>query len=441
MNNIYRNVYCGEVTREYVGKEVRVAGWIESIRNLGSLMFMVVRDETGIVQLISNDVEKFSKLTKESTITVSGLVKKRTDDMINPNMKTGEIEIEIKDLYPQTVTLTEISTKDEYVLNSTPVTVKLEWNKTSSVTLENMHKKGNLKIVKVDKDDNDLTLGAVEFDLIDFSGNIVKHLVTDVNGVAEVKDINTGNYTLRETLTKKEYNLAVDQNVLVNWNETMEYKVENEKKKGQIKIIKVDADYNEVKLEGVEFQIIDKNNHIIETIKTNSNGEAVTSRIPIGNYKIKEVSLGTNEEYILNDEVKTITVEEDKIKTIQFENEHKKGNLKIYKVDLDDNTLPVSDVEFEIIDQDGYKYTAISDENGIAYITDIRTGIATIREVKTNKIYKLSEETYEADIKWNETTEMTITNEKLKGQIEVYKVDSEDKEIKLEGVEFQVINL
>ena len=96
MNNIYRNVYCGEVTKEYVGKEVRVAGWIESIRNLGSLMFMVVRDETGIVQLISNDVDKFSKLNKESTITVTGIVNKRTDDMINPNMKTGEIEIEIK---------------------------------------------------------------------------------------------------------------------------------------------------------------------------------------------------------------------------------------------------------------------------------------------------------------------------------------------------------
>ncbi len=385
-------------------------------------------------------IKKIDQETKETLKGVTFELKGENGKVIGTYTTNRSGEIEIKDLYPQTVTLTEISTKDEYVLNSTPVTVKLEWNKTSSVTLENMHKKGNLKIVKVDKDDNDLTLGAVEFDLIDFSGNIVKHLVTDVNGVAEVKDINTGNYTLRETLTKKEYNLAVDQNVLVNWNETMEYKVENEKKKGQIKIIKVDADYNEVKLEGVEFQIIDKNNHIIETIKTNSNGEAVTSRIPIGNYKIKEVSLGTNEEYILNDEVKTITVEEDKIKTIQFENEHKKGNLKIYKVDLDDNTLPVSDVEFEIIDQDGYKYTAISDENGIAYITDIRTGIATIREVKTNKIYKLSEETYEADIKWNETTEMTITNEKLKGQIEVYKVDSEDKEIKLEGVEFQVIN-
>ncbi|MGN1310368.1 MAG: SpaA isopeptide-forming pilin-related protein, partial [Clostridia bacterium] len=385
-------------------------------------------------------IKKIDQETKETLKGVTFELKGENGQVIGTYTTNSSGEIEIKDLYPQTVTLTEISTRDEYVLNSTPITVKLEWNKTSSVTLENMHKKGNLKIVKVDKDDNDLTLGAVEFDLIDSSGNIVKHLVTDVNGVAEVKNINTGNYTLRETLTKKEYNLAVDQNVLVNWNETMEYKVENEKKKGQIKIIKVDADYNEVKLEGVEFQIIDKNNHIIETIKTNSNGEAVTSRIPIGNYKIKEVNLGTNEEYILNDEVKTITVEEDKIQTIQFENEHKKGNLKIYKVDLDDNTLPVSDVEFEITDQDGYKYTAVSDENGIAYITGIRTGIATIREVKTNKIYKISEETYEVDIKWNETTEMTITNEKLKGQIEVYKVDYEDNEIKLEGVEFQVIN-
>ena len=386
---------------------------------------------------------KIKKIDKETKEALSGVTfeVKLADGSVLGNYTTNNVgEIQLNNLYPQTITLTEKSTKDGYILNSNPMQVKLEWNKTSSVTFENMHKKGNLKVIKVDKDDNSLTLGAVEFDLIDSSGKVIKHLITDVNGTCEVKGINTGNYTLRETLTKKEYNLAVDQSVVVSWNETMEVKVENEKKKGQIQIIKVDADYNEVKLEGVEFQIIDKNNYVIEIIKTNSQGVAVTSRIPIGDYRIKEVSLGTNEEYILNDEVKSIVVEEDKIKTIQFENEHKKGNLKIYKVDLDDNTLPVSDVKFEVIDQDGYKYTAISDENGIAYIEDIRTGIATIRETKTNKIYKISEETYEADIKWDETTEITITNEKLKGQIEVYKVDAEDKEIKLEGVEFQVIN-
>lgn len=365
-------------------------------------------------------------------------------DTNNNVVRTGTTnnkgELEFNNLKPAAYKLKEKKSNDNYLNNNITYDIVINPNETTTRNITNKHKKGNLKIYKVDKDDNDLTLGAVEFDLIDSNGKVVKHLVTDVNGIVEVKNINTGNYTLRETLTKKEYNLAIDQNVVINWNETMEYKVENEKKKGQIKIIKVDKDYNEVKLEGVEFQIIDKNNNIIETIKTNSDGEAVTSRIPIGNYKIKEVSLGTNEEYVLNDEVKTITVEEDKIKTIQFENEHKKGNLKIYKVDLDNNKLPVSEVEFEIIDKDGYKYTATSDENGIAYIPNIRTGIATIRELKANKIYKLSEEIYEANIKWNETTEITITNEKLKGQIEVYKLDAEDKEIKLEGVEFQVID-
>ena len=255
----------------------------------------------------------------------------------------------------------EKKSNDNYINNKMTYDIVINPSETTTRNITNEHKKGNLKIYKVDKDDNDLSIGAVEFDLIDYTGKIVKHLVTDVNGIAEIKNINTGNYTLRETLTKKEYNLAVDQNVIVNWNETMEYKIENEKKKGQIRIIKVDADHNEVRLEGVEFQIIDKNNHIIETIKTNSNGEAVTSRIPIGNYKTKEISLGTNEEYILNDDIKTINVEEDKICNIQFENEHKKGNLKIHKVDLDNNTIPVPDVEFEVIDKDGYKYTAISD--------------------------------------------------------------------------------
>ena len=98
MNNRYRNVYCGKVTKEYVGKEVRVAGWIDNIRNLGSLVFITLRDETGIVQLISNNVEEYSKLNREATATVSGIVKARTPDMVNKNMETGEIEIEINSL-------------------------------------------------------------------------------------------------------------------------------------------------------------------------------------------------------------------------------------------------------------------------------------------------------------------------------------------------------
>jgi len=96
--NIYRNVYCGNVDKSYVGKEIRLAGWVNSIRNLGSLLFITLRDETGIVQLISEEVEKYININRESTITVTGVVQKRTDDMINPNMKTGEIEVNINSL-------------------------------------------------------------------------------------------------------------------------------------------------------------------------------------------------------------------------------------------------------------------------------------------------------------------------------------------------------
>ena len=96
--NIYRNVYCGHVDASYVGKEVRLAGWVNSIRNLGGLLFITLRDETGIVQLISEEGDKYINITRESTVTVTGTVRKRTPDMINKNMATGEIEVMISSL-------------------------------------------------------------------------------------------------------------------------------------------------------------------------------------------------------------------------------------------------------------------------------------------------------------------------------------------------------
>lgn len=94
--NIYRDLYIGELSSELEGKEIRIAGWIEQIRNLGTnLMFLLIRDETGTVQVICNNPEKFNGATRESTITLSGKIVKRTKEMINPNMKTGDIEIEL----------------------------------------------------------------------------------------------------------------------------------------------------------------------------------------------------------------------------------------------------------------------------------------------------------------------------------------------------------
>ena len=96
--NMYRDIYCGEVDSSYIDKEIKLAGWVNSIRNLGNLIFVTLRDETGIVQLISEDGDLFKDVHKEATVTITGLVEARTPDMVNKNMKTGEVEVRVKTL-------------------------------------------------------------------------------------------------------------------------------------------------------------------------------------------------------------------------------------------------------------------------------------------------------------------------------------------------------
>ena len=93
MKNKYRTIYCGEVSTKNIGEEIKVAGWLDQKRNLGSLVFMTLRDETGVIQLISEDIDSFKDITRESTMTVTGVVRHRAEGMTNPNMKTGEVEV------------------------------------------------------------------------------------------------------------------------------------------------------------------------------------------------------------------------------------------------------------------------------------------------------------------------------------------------------------
>lgn len=93
MNNKYRNVYCGNVDESYIDKEVKIAGWIANIRDHGGVIFLDIRDEKGVVQIVSNDNTMFDGLTKESSVTVTGTVRKRNEDDYNDHISTGTIEI------------------------------------------------------------------------------------------------------------------------------------------------------------------------------------------------------------------------------------------------------------------------------------------------------------------------------------------------------------
>ena len=99
--------------------------------------------------------------------------------------------------------------------------------------------------------------------------------------------------------------------------------IENEKKKGQIRVIKVDLDNNEVRLQNVEFEVLNQKGEVVDRLKTDKNGEAVTKRLPIDEqYTIREIK--TLEKYVLTEATKTVTLKENQIADIQFQNEKKK---------------------------------------------------------------------------------------------------------------------
>ena len=95
----YRTHKCNEIRLEDVGKKVKIAGWVETIRDLGGLVFLDIRDMYGITQVVtsgkSEDVDFASHIPIESSVSVCGTVKKRDEETINPKLETGLVEIKI----------------------------------------------------------------------------------------------------------------------------------------------------------------------------------------------------------------------------------------------------------------------------------------------------------------------------------------------------------
>lgn len=347
-------------------------------------------------------------------------------------------------LYQGKYILKEIATNDKYILNKSTFDIDVEYNKTATKEITNEHKRGNLKVYKVDKDNHKIALGNVNFDLYseEFK-RIIGTYTTNVDGEFQVNDLRIGEYKLIEKNTGKWYNLAADKTVEVKWDTTEESIVENELKKGQIKVIKVDKDNKETKLEGVTFEVLDENNKVLEKIITNENGEALTSRYPIRDFsKLKLRETDTLENYVLSEETQTITLKENDIVSTTFENEKKKGQVKVIKVDLDNNEIKLPNVEFNVLDEVGNIVdTLVTNENGEA--TSKKLPIDQkykIQETKTSEMYVLNNEPQTVTLEQDKITDITFTNEKKKGQVKIIKIDKDNKEVLLEGVTFEILD-
>ena len=201
--------------------------------------------------------------------------------------------------------------------------------------------KSSLKIVKVDKDTK-RPIAGVKFSVKYKDGTNIGTYTTDENGVIYIENLHQGEIIVKELENNKFYNISKNEYIVeLNYNESKNIEIENEIKKGNIKIIKVDADNNEIKIEGVKFNIFDENGNLITTVITNDKGEADICNLPINHkYIIKEVE--SAKDYILSEDVITVELNENEVKNIIFENKRKEKLPRTGSIDVSNYLLIIS---------------------------------------------------------------------------------------------------
>ena len=96
--NRYRTIMISDITNDMVGKTILVSGWVQNIRDHGGVLFLDLRDTSGVLQTVSNDDSMFKGLAKESVVRLEGTLRKRSVDTINEKLKSGEVELLVSKL-------------------------------------------------------------------------------------------------------------------------------------------------------------------------------------------------------------------------------------------------------------------------------------------------------------------------------------------------------
>ncbi len=95
---MYRTMMLGEVDEKLVGQSIELAGWVKTVRDHGGIVFIDLRDKSGVVQLTTHDDSLLTALSRESVISIKGKVVLRQEDTVNNTLKSGKVEVEIEHL-------------------------------------------------------------------------------------------------------------------------------------------------------------------------------------------------------------------------------------------------------------------------------------------------------------------------------------------------------
>ncbi len=90
---MYRTLFCNDIRDEHVGKSVQLAGWVDVVRDHGGVIFIDLRDYTGVTQVVVHNEELLKNVNRETVISVSGIVNKRDEETVNTKIDTGYVEL------------------------------------------------------------------------------------------------------------------------------------------------------------------------------------------------------------------------------------------------------------------------------------------------------------------------------------------------------------
>ena len=369
--------------------------------------------------------------------------------------------IQVDNLRPGVYTVTEAE-YDKYVPQETR-RVTVVSGQVSTVTFNNVLKRGGLKVTKTAEDG--LTEG-MKFRLYGTSlaGIAVdEYAVTDKNGVAKFKDVLIGTgYVLEEIDTPLRYVVPEKQTATIEWNKVTNKSFDNILKKFNVTVTKSDRrtglPQGDASLAGAKYGIY-KGNQLIDTYTTDANGQFTTKYYICGNdWSLKEIS--PSEGYLLNTEsqhigaeAKLYTVEYNLAKPLDSLENVIKGKIAVIKHCDDGSTkieTPEKGAEFEVYLKAAGSYEnaeeterdiLVCDENGFAETKDLPYGEYTVKQTKGWEGKELLAP-FNVFVKENgETYRFLINNATFEALIEIVKKDAETgKIIPAAGIGFKVRN-
>ena len=378
------------------------------------------------------------------------LVNKKTQQVIQENLRTNQSgQIRLAGLEPDQYELIEVKAPPGYKLDATPVSFEIKSGQTQTIRLkkENTRLENQLKVEKVDENNEAKRLAGAEFSLYDQKNNLIEKGVTNENGELLFSNLSPdGEYYLVETKAPNGYELDDTKHPISfagKADYTLTYRVKNKQQVqiGSIKIVKQDKD-SKKRLTGAEFQWKDTVTGKTGTVTVGTDGTVTIPNLSVNRtYEITETKAPTG--YVLDKTVHKVTLttaQANKVVTVTVDNVAQKGSIKIVKQDKDSKKR-LTGAEFQ------WKDTVTGKTGTVTVGTD---GTVTIPNLSVNRTYEITETKaptgYVLDktvhkvtlttAQANKVVTVIIENTAQKGSLAIIKVDKDSRK-RLAGAEFK----